>query len=161
MQLIEGIDYDDVDPYRTRSPEALKTLQAADRKVRKAQEKAAWTSWIGQSIPDHDPQERAFTAQEKTDLLDFCYGNQRQFLIECRSLAVESSLTKVRTRDPKRNPTESDGPDLQHAAIALPYCDAFFTRDGYQASCAEFARSDLPGLSLACVCTTPAMMAGV
>jgi hypothetical protein len=29
------------------------------------------------------------------------------------------------------NPIESDGPDLQHAAVAMAYCDIFFAADGY------------------------------
>ncbi len=92
----------------------------------------------------------------------FSWQHRKQFLVECRCLAVEDALTTARTSNPGRNPTESDGPDLQHAAVALAYCDLFFSRDGYQTQCATTARNALKAMQLGAVCTrSPSLAAAV
>jgi hypothetical protein len=141
------------------SPDALRALQNADQKTRKRKEKEMFDAWIGLSIPDRGPDGRALTIPEKTDLLAFCWQHKKQFFVECRCLAVEHALTTARTSDAMRQPTESDGPDLQHAAVALAYCDIFYSRDGYQAQCAASARNVLKAMGLSAVCSTPAALA--
>lgn len=160
-QLIRGIDYAQLLPLKKLSPRALATLQMTDRKVLVEKQKEIFLAWIGPSIPEHDPDGRAFTVSQKADFLNFCHQHQAQFLAECRSLAVEDALTAARARDARRNPKESDGLDLQHAAMALPYCDVFFTRDRYQGMCAEAARTSLATLDLAALCTTPEELATI
>jgi hypothetical protein len=159
LQFIRGIDYTWLRSYRQYSPQALTTMQNADPKLRRQQEKDTFFECIEQSIPVHDPDERAFTASQRKEFLQFCYDNEVQFFAECRSLGVEHALVTVRTSDPGRKPTESDGPDLQHSAMALPYCDIFFTRDGFQTKCAKFAKNRLPAMGLAALCTTPEQLA--
>jgi len=92
-------------------------------------------------------------------LLEFCYQRRAQFLKECPALAVEDALTVAHTSNPRRNPTESDGPDLQHAAVAMAYCDIFFTADAYQANCAGLARRKMTGTRLAELCTNANQLA--
>jgi hypothetical protein len=106
-----------------------------------------------------DALRRALTTPEKAKLLAFRWQRKRQFFVECRCLAVEDALTTARTGNAMRQPTESDGPDLQHAAVALAYCDIFYSRDGYQTQCAVAARKVLESIGLGAVCSTPAELA--
>jgi hypothetical protein len=158
-QFIRETDFASLCPLKRLSPDALRTFQSADPKTRKGKEKEIFDTWIGSSIPDRDPDGRALTISEKADLLAFCWQHNRQFFVECRCLAVEDALTTARTSDARRQPTESDGPDLQHAAVALAYCDIFYSRDGYQAQCAASARKALKSMGLSAVCSTPAALA--
>lgn len=158
-QFIREIDFARLHPLKRLSPDALRTFQSADPKTRKDKEKEIFDAWIGSSIPDRGPDGRALTIPEKADLLAFCWQHKRQFFVECRCLAVEDALTTARTSDARRQPTESDGPDLQHAAVALAYCDIFYSMDGYQAQCAASARKVLKSMGLSAVCSTPAALA--
>jgi hypothetical protein len=65
---------------------------------------------------------------------------------------VENALTTARANDANRYRTESDGLDLQHAAVALAYCDIFYSRDAYQPQCAMVGRKALTSHSLLYVC---------
>jgi len=154
-QFIRETDFTALNPLKKLSPDALKVLQTADRKLLKSKEKEMFEAWVSQSIPDLDPGGRAFTISQKAELVSFCWQQRKQFLAECRSLAVEHALTRARTADAKRTAEESDGLDLQHSAVALSYCDVFFSRDRYQACCAELARDTLKTMSLGEICTTP------
>lgn len=116
-------------------------------------------AWIAVSIPDRAPDGRALTVSERAELVAFCWQHKRQFFTECRCLAVENALTTHRTSNAQRKPTESNGPDLQHAAVALAYCDVFYSRDGYQAQCAAQARNALKTMDLGIVCATPVALA--
>jgi hypothetical protein len=158
-QFIRGIDFAALQPVRRLSPDALRTLQGADRKVLRAKKREIFDAWIAPLIPDRGPDGRALTIAEKAELLASCWAGRKQFLAECPCLAVEDVLTTARTADPTRNPTDSDGPDLQHAAVALAYCDVFFSRDGYQGQCAGVARRSLKTMDLAVVCSTPVELA--
>jgi hypothetical protein len=160
-EFIREIDFASLQPLKRLSPQALLTLQGADRKTLKIKDKEMFDAWIAPSIPDRGPDGRALTAAQKEELLAFCWQHRTQFLVECRCL-VEDALTRARTSDPGRNPTESDGPDPQHAAVALAYCDLFFSRDGYQTQCATTARNALTTMQLGTVCTTsPSLAAAV
>jgi hypothetical protein len=158
-QFIRETDFASLQPLKRLSPDALRTFQCADRKTRKGKEKEIFDAWIGSSIPDRGPDGRALTIPEKADLLVYCWQHKRQFFVECHCLAVEDALTTARTSDAMRHPTESDGPDLQHAAVALAYCDIFYSRDGYQTQCAVSARNALKAMGLSAVCSTPAALA--
>lgn len=151
-KFIGQLDYDLLRPLRRLTPDALKVWQAADSVTRKAKEYEIFDAWIRPSIPTRDPDGRALTREQQAELLMFCRQNKAAFLSECRSLAVEDALSAARTGDARRNPGESDGPDLQHAAIALPYCDVFLSRDRYQVWCAESAHAALKPMTLARVC---------
>jgi len=155
-QFIRETDFSSLRPLKQLAPDALRTLQSADRKTLKRMEKQMFEAWIAPSIPDRGPDGRAFTVTEKAELLAFCWLHKKQFLAECRCLAVEDALGTVRTSNAMRNPSDSDGPDLQHAAVGLAYCDIFYSRDGYQAQCAAAAFAALKALQLGTVCATPA-----
>jgi hypothetical protein len=157
-RFIRETDFTSLQPLKRLSPDALRIFQSADPKTRKGKEKEIFDAWIGVSIPDRGPDGRALTIPEKADLLAFCWQHKRQFFVECRCLAVEDALTTARTSDAIRQPSESDGPDLQHAAVALAYCDIFYSRDGYQAQCAASARSALKAMGLSAVCSTPSAL---
>jgi len=158
-QFIRETDFASLHPLKRLSPDALRTFQSADRRTLKCKEKEIFNAWIGPSIPNRGPDGRALTTPEKAKLLAFCWQRKRQFFVECRCLAVEDALTTARTGNAMRQPTESDGPDLQHAAVALAYCDIFYSRDGYQTQCAVAARKVLESIGLGAVCSTPAELA--
>lgn len=157
-QFIRETDFASLHPLQRLSPDALRTLQGVDRKTLKRKEKEIFDAWVGLSIPNRGPDGRALTIPEKADLLAFCWQHKRQFFAECRCLAAEDALTTARTSNAMRQPTGSDGPDLQHAAVALAYCDIFYSMDGYQARCAASARNVLKAMGLSAVCSTPAAM---
>jgi hypothetical protein len=94
---------------------------------------------------------------EKEALLQFCYERKKEFLAACRAIAAEDALSVARTSDPRRNPTESDSADLQHAVIGLAYADIFATADGYQGQCAIAAQKAL-GAGYAAVFRDPAQL---
>jgi hypothetical protein len=151
-QFVRETDFAALSPSRRLSPEALRTLQSAGRTTLKKKEGEIFEAWIVESIPDVGPNGVAFTVSEKGALLTFCWQRKSQFFGECRCLAVEDALFSQRTNNAQRNPTESDGPDLQHTAVALAYCDVFYSRDRYQIQCAVAAQNSLRTLELSVVC---------
>jgi hypothetical protein len=154
-QFISGIDFETLNPLKKLSPAAQTTLKAVDRAALKRKEPEIFTGWIGQSVPLWAPDGKPFTREERADLAGWCYERRKQFLWECPSLAVEDAITADRSRDRARKPIETDGPDLEHTAVGLAYCDIFCTGDGYQANSADAARRMLSGFRLADVCRTP------
>jgi hypothetical protein len=140
-QFIRETDFARLLPLKRLSPTALTTMQSAERKTLKRMDRQIFDAWIGPLIPGRGPDGRALTIQEKADLLAFCWQHKKQFFAACRCLAVEDALTRARTSNAMRQPAESDGMDLQHATVALAYCDIFYSRDGYQAQCATEARN--------------------
>ena len=154
-QVVADGQFKQLDGLRRLAPDALRTLQSTTVKQRKAVEHELFISWIGESIPDRDPTGRALTRDEKAQLAEFCWQRRKGFYEECRSLAAENALGEARFSNPHRKPEEADGPDLQHAAMALPYCDLFLTRDGYLATCAEQAHQTMGPANLARICRTP------
>lgn len=154
-EFIRGTDYSMLNPLRRLSPKAQSTLKAADPKVLRKSDQKIFTGWIEESIPRRGPDNKFFSAEARVELAEFCYGKRQQFLDDCPSMAVEDAVTTDRTKDRKRKPTESDGPDLAHTAVAMAYCDVFFTRDKYQARNSCAAHRMLQGMRLAKVCTNP------
>ena len=158
-QFVRGIDHTMLDPLRTLSPNALRDLQTADKEVVRGLQREMFMAWLNGLMPRFDPGGLVVGTEQRVELLEFCHQRQTQFLKECPALAVENGLTAARTANPRRNPTESDGPDLQHAAVAMAYCDIFFTADGYQANCASVARRKLDGTRLAELCANAEQLA--
>jgi hypothetical protein len=150
-QFIDETDFSMLRAEKRHTPAALKTLQAADKSLLRAKEKEMFEAWIAPNIPDVGSDGRTLNIDQKFELLQFCYAKRKQFLSECPAIAAEDALFAVRTRDPRRNPTESDGADLQHAVVGLAYCDIFATGDGYQARCATDASKAMgPGFATVC-----------
>jgi hypothetical protein len=158
-QFISGIDYQTLNPLKKLSPEAQSTMKATNSKVLKEKDHEIFTGWIWQSIPLRGPNGKLFTSVARTDLAEFCFQNRRHFLAACPSMAVEDAVTTDRANDRMRKPTESDGPDLMHTAVAMAYCDIFFTRDKYQARNSDAASRMLKGIRLAELCTDPNQLA--
>jgi len=153
-QFIHEIDFASLLPAKALAPTALGQLQQVDRKTQRKLEGPMFESWIEPSIPDRDADGRLLTVAEKAELFTFCWQHKKAFFAASPCLAVEDALTTARTGNPHRNPTGSDGLDLQHAAVALAYCDVFYSYDGYQAHCATVARKALSTHVLGTVCTT-------
>jgi hypothetical protein len=160
-QFIRELDYNRLNPLKKLSPEAQTTLKKADPAALKRSDKGMFVGWVNQSIPICNPDGQPMTAVARLELAEFCYRRRAEFLAECPSMAVEDALTTDRTRDRQRKPTDSDGPDAQHTIAALPYCDLFFTRDGYQARSATVVRRMLKALKLAEICTGPDQLSEV
>jgi hypothetical protein len=159
-QFIHETDFAGLHPLKRLSPDALRKFQSVDRMTLKQKEREIFEAWIAVSIPDRAPNGHDFTVSEKAELVAFCWQHRKQFFAECRCLAVENALTTARTNDVRRNPTESDGLDLQHAAVALAYCDVFYSKDRYQLVCAAVARGALKTMGLGVICATPMELAG-
>lgn len=154
-QFMRGINFDLLNPLKKLSPAAQTSLKAADPAVLKRIEPKVFTGWIGDSVPLWGPDGKIMPEAARIELATFCYQRRDQFLSECPCLAVENAITIDRTKDRARKPLESDGPDLQHVAVAMAYCDIFFTGDGNQANSASVAQRMLPGLKLAEICRNP------
>lgn len=154
-RFIAETDFKMLQGEKKHTPAALRTLQSANKAKLRQIEKAMFEAWIRPNIPDADPSGRLLKMTEKDTLLQFCYERKNAFLMACRSIAAEDALSAARTSDPRRNPTESDGADLQHAVIGLAYANLFATADGYQGQCAIAAQKVL-GAEYAAVIRDPA-----
>lgn len=153
-QFIRSLDYKQLNPLKGLSPEAQTTLKNAEPAGLKALDKPIFIGWVSQSIPDRGPDDTLLPTVKKAELVEFCHRNARRFFAECPAMAVEDALTTDRTRDRQRKPIPSDGPDAQHAIVALAYGDVFYTRDRHQAHSARTIAASLNRHHLAAVCTT-------
>ena len=161
QQFVEGTDFGLLKREKAATPAALRTLQGAESAKLREVEKQMFDAWIRGLIPDVDPSGRLLKRTEMQELREFCWSNKTEFLKGCRAVAAEDALSIVRTSNPQRNPTESDGIDLQHAVVGLAYGAMFATGDGYQGQCALAAKKGL-GDGFAMVCRDPgALLAAV
>jgi hypothetical protein len=62
------------------------------------------------------------------DLIELAVRHKTQVLQMCPTIAVEEQLTQIRVRE-SFTPRNSDAADLQHALVALAYCDYFVSDD--------------------------------
>jgi len=159
-RFIAETDFKMLQAEKKHTPAALRTLQNAEKAKLRQIERAMFDAWIGPNIPDADPSGRLLKTMEKDALLHLCYERKTEFLAACHAIAAEDALSSVRTSDPRRNPTESDGADLQHAVIGLAYADIFATADGYQGQCAIAAQKAL-GAGYATVFRDPAELSAL
>jgi hypothetical protein len=147
--FIDGTDFARIEELKQLAPDALRRLQAVDRKTFRKRHDEVSKAWIRNLIPDTDPDGRLLSTAQKNELIEHCAARQDQFLDACPSLAVEDAMTDARTSDPRRKPQNSDGIDLMHTVIALAHCDHFLVRDGFVKSCAAQATKSLRPRSLA------------
>jgi hypothetical protein len=152
-RFIRELDYGMLNSLKILSPDAQKMLKGAAPTELKARDKEIFAAWLLDSVPVSDPNGRLMSIARRTELIERCYQERASFLAACAAMAVEDSLTTLRTSDRTRVPKESDGTDAFHTVVALSYCNIFFTRDRHQAHSARAIRSMLPRLSLAEVCT--------
>ncbi|WP_342618414.1 hypothetical protein [Rhodoferax sp. GW822-FHT02A01] len=78
--------------------------------------------------------------------LDYLMANRNKLLSVSPALAVEDAMSKLRVRDSFK-PEPADAADLQHALVALGYCDYFVTGDR---QLAQHCRYVVQKLGLAC-----------
>jgi hypothetical protein len=95
-----------------------------------------------------DPSGLLIKKADRDTLAGSCWANRNQFYGECPAMGVEHFVCEARTRDPNRQPTESDAIDLQHTVLGLSYCDALVT-ERYACSTAAYAIKALAPLPLA------------
>jgi hypothetical protein len=69
-----------------------------------------------------------FTPPEAHGYLDELVSHMNSVVAACPAIAVEDALTMIRVNE-DFNPEEGDAADLQHATIALAYCDYFVSDD--------------------------------
>lgn len=145
LKAIEGADQASVD--------ALHIMQNKNKGAKKAIEPKTFhnlvSNRIKKNLPFSTPDQSLLKVEEIPQLVDFCWEERKQLYKQCPSTAVEDCLTDIRTRDPNRSPKPQDGRDLQHVIVALPYCDAFITNDGYLHKCALYVSNKLSDLKLA------------
>jgi hypothetical protein len=60
--------------------------------------------------------------------LGYVLDHHKEVLSKCPTIFLEDNLTRIRVRE-HFQPTDSDAADLQHAMVALAYCDHFVTDD--------------------------------
>jgi hypothetical protein len=155
---IDGVDFARLDGNKELAPDALRRLQAVDRKTFKRRQNEVFRAWINGLIPKLGPDGKPFTVTQRAELLTWCEARQKAFFDACPSLAVEDVLTAARTANPGRKPQRSDGIDLMHTVIALAYCDYFLIGDGFARTCATQAIKALTPRHLASVYDDPARL---
>ena len=142
-------DLSEITSGKAETVESLKTLQAATAQQKKEAEEATFLSWVLPRINNCNPDGKVLTKSEKMKIANFCYANRSDFYSRCPAIAVESELHKIRSRDARRLPKESDAIDLFHGVLGLSYCDFYVTRDGFARSCANYAKKALSSLRTA------------
>jgi hypothetical protein len=141
---IETVDVSALQADKKLIPEALRNnASASPQERRKAMEKA-FEQIIGELLPDSGPDGKLLTKEQKGQLLSFCLDSKAELLKQCPAIAAEYALCDIRSRDPSRNPKESDTADLLHSVVALPYCDYFLVGDGYVRNFSEQLAKELP-----------------
>jgi hypothetical protein len=148
-QWVDTTDAKRYKGHRQIAPRALNQLQAAKPRRTKSFERVVMRSWIKSKIPRQSPSGLTLSPTTKEKILDFCIENLRQLLAVCPALSVENELCFIRPNDEKRQPKESDGPDLEHVVLGLTYGDFFSCNDGFAHSCAIRVIKKLPAIKLA------------
>ena len=120
---------------------ALETMQQAKKNNEITQEIHKEIQWkfLRSLFPRRNPQGRPILEDELNHILDYCICNINSLYKMCPAIQLENKLAFIRTSDPKRKPEIQDAIDLQHAVSAIAYCDYFFTKDRFLASCAKYA----------------------
>jgi hypothetical protein len=135
-QWLDQSDLSFVAHQKKLTPASLTLLQGADKKKLKAIEPEVFRIMMIAIVPDLDPHGKAHTKAQKAAMADFCLAHKESLLGQCPAVAVEDKLYDVRIGDPGRKPMDSDAVDLQHAVVALSYCDLFLVDDKYVRECA-------------------------
>jgi hypothetical protein len=138
---------------KMKTVDAISTLQQAGKQKRRQSEVEVFKAWLTGMLPDVDPDGVLLTKTGRAELLAYCCNNREMLYQECCSLAVEKALSEIRARDPRRHPKQQDAIDLQHAVIALAYCNFFVTKERYLRHCASEAAKLLPTDKIAKCCS--------
>jgi hypothetical protein len=138
----------EIDGAKRQTVSSLRTLQVATKQQKQQIEEAVFRAWVEPKIPLRDPGGRVMNKADRDTLAGFCWANWDQFYRECPAMGVEHFACEARTRDPNRQPTESDAIDLQHTVLGLSYCDVLVT-ERFAYSTAAYATKALAPLRLA------------
>jgi len=135
---------DDIQATMEQVPEALRGLQEARRNgmlTREIQEETL-RRWFAPCIPNVGPEGQPIDMVRYVEVLEVCVRKYIKLLAHCPCMQAEMLFEDYRTGDSGRNPQPQDGPDLMHAVVAVSYCDAFVTNDGYVYDQAQRYRRD-------------------
>jgi hypothetical protein len=145
---VARINPTEIDEAKRQTVSSLRTLQAATKQQKRQIDEAVFRAWVDPKIPLRDPADRLMKKADRDTVAGFCWANRDQFYRECPAMGVEHFVCEARTRDPNRQPTESDAIDLQHTVLGLSYCDVLVT-ERYAYSTAAYAIKALAPLPLA------------
>jgi hypothetical protein len=145
---VARINPKEIDGAKRQTVSSLRTLQTATKQQKQQIEELVFRAWVEPKIPLRDPSGLLIKKAGRDSLAKFCWANQDQFYRECPAMGVEHFVCEARTRDPNRQPTESDAIDLQHTVLGLSYCDVLVT-ERYAYSRAAYAIKALAPLPLA------------
>jgi len=99
--------------------------------------------WLKPCIPNVGPEGQPIEDIVRfVEVLEICVRQYKDLLAHCPCMQAEILFEDYRTGDSRRNPRPQDGPDLMHAVVAVSYCDAFVTNDGYVHDQAQRYRRD-------------------
>jgi hypothetical protein len=145
---VARINPTEIDGAKRQTVSSLRTLQGATRQQKQQIEEAVFRVWVEPKIPLRDPSGHVMDKADRDTLTGLCWANRDQFYRECPAMGVEHFVCEARTRDPNRQPIESDAIDLQHTVLGLSYCDVLVT-ERYAYSTAAYAIKALAPLPLA------------
>jgi hypothetical protein len=145
---VARINPTEIDGAKRQTVSSLRTLQAATKRQKQQIDESVFRAWVEPKISLQDPGGLLMKKADRDTLAGFCWANRDQFYRECPAMGVEHFVCESRTRDPNRQPTESDAIDLQHTVLGLSYCDVLVT-ERYAYSTAAYAIKALAPLPLA------------
>lgn len=125
-------------------PQVLRGLQEARRNGTLTPEidEETLRRWLKPCIPNVGPDGQPIDIVRFVEVLEVCVRQFKDLLAHCPCMQAEILFEDYRTGDSRRNPQPQDGPDLMHAVVAVSYCDAFVTNDGYVYEQAQRYRRD-------------------
>ncbi|MGA8757205.1 MAG: hypothetical protein WB611_12930 [Stellaceae bacterium] len=148
VSWVARINPAEIDGAKRQTVSSLRTLQAATTRQKQRIDETVFRAWVEPKIPLRDPAGLLLKKADRDTLAAFCWAKLDQFYSECPAMGVEHFVCEARTRDPNRQPTESDAIDLQHTVLGLSYCDVLVT-ERYAYSTAAYAIKALAPLPLA------------
>jgi hypothetical protein len=134
------------------TPAALTGLQEARQNghITPELEEETYRRWFEGYLPERGPENKPIVNEERSEILRFCIAHLNEVFEFCPCLKAEEYLSRYRTQNPGRHPERQDTIDLMHMVVALGYCDAVITGDGYLRDQAmRYRREVLPSLIVA------------
>jgi len=83
-------------------------VSAATKHQKQQIDEPVFRDWVEPKIPLRDPGGLLMKNTERETLAGFCWAFRDQFYRGCPAMGVEHFVCEARTRDPNRQPTESD-----------------------------------------------------
>ena len=135
---------DDFQAMMEQVPQVLRGLQEARQSGTLTPEidEETLRRWLIPCIPNVGPEGQPIDIVKFVEVLEVCVRQYKDLLAHCPCMQAEILFKDYRTGDSRRNPQPQDGTDLMHAVVAVSYCDAFVTNDGYVYDQAQRYRRD-------------------